>query len=323
MSRPSMRPMRLRRVSARDRPRVHQPAVPQHGHRVADPEDLVEPMRHVDDGHALRARSSSIAANRRSTSLGSSDEVGSSMISTRCRSATARAMATVCWAPRLSSWSGRRTSTLHAVALHHRDRPGPHPVEVHEAQAVRRLASQEQVAGHAELRHQVDLLVDGADASQLGVARAGETGRCAQEPQLARVGLVDAGHALDERRLARAVLADEGVHLARTAGPWTHRRARGRPPNRLLMPRTSRTGGSATRIRVESGRRRQLHPGPRVPCTGAAPALEGDGRRIWRPGHRPGARVGDRPVRSGERAGSVRVRPARPPRCPWCTPCRR
>ena len=60
-----------------------------------------------------------------------------------------------------------------------RARLAVHPAEVDEAEPVERLPAEEQVAGDAEQRHQVDLLVDGADPGGLRVARAGEGDRLA------------------------------------------------------------------------------------------------------------------------------------------------
>jgi hypothetical protein len=57
--------------------------------------------------------------------------------------------------------------------------------------------------------------MDDADASPLGVARAVERARCAGELDGALVRCVHARHDLHERRLAGAVLTDDGVHLAR------------------------------------------------------------------------------------------------------------
>jgi hypothetical protein len=51
-------------------------------------------------------------------------------------------------------------------------------------------------------------------AGFLGVARAGVRHRVAEVAHLSLVVLVHPGHDLDERRLAGAVLPDEGVHLA-------------------------------------------------------------------------------------------------------------
>ena len=57
----------------------------------------------------------------------------------------------------------------------------------------------------------VGLLVDHGDTGGLGLRGAGEVDRFAVEEELAGIAAVEAGDDLDERRLARAVLADEGV----------------------------------------------------------------------------------------------------------------
>ena len=67
-----------------DRSGVDQPPVAQHGDRVAEPEDLVEPVPDVDDRDAVRGAGGRPPPIRRSTSRGSSEEVGSSMMTTRC-----------------------------------------------------------------------------------------------------------------------------------------------------------------------------------------------------------------------------------------------
>ncbi len=85
----------------------------------------------------------------RSTSRGSSEDVGSSMITTRCRSFTARATATVCWTPTLSSWSGRRDVDLDPVAGQDVACFTLHPPLVDEAEPVRRFVAQEEVLGRA------------------------------------------------------------------------------------------------------------------------------------------------------------------------------
>jgi hypothetical protein len=52
----------------------------------------------------------------------------------------------------------------------------------------------------------------------LRVARAGERHRLAAHQQAARIGRVDAGEHEQQRALAGAVLADDGVHLAALDG---------------------------------------------------------------------------------------------------------
>ena len=58
-------------------------------------------------------------------------------------------------------------------------------------------------------------LVDAGDAQRLGVGRAAQLDDLAVDLEVAGVGPVQPGHDLDQRRLAGAVLADEGVDLAR------------------------------------------------------------------------------------------------------------
>ena len=66
----------------RDRSGVDAAPVAKHGHDVAQSEDLVESVRDIDDRHAVARRRSTTSISR-STSRGSSEEVGSSMMTTR------------------------------------------------------------------------------------------------------------------------------------------------------------------------------------------------------------------------------------------------
>src|SRR5690606_3874487 len=59
------------------------------------------------------------------------------------------------------------------------------------------------------------VLVDRLDAFAPGIDRAGEAALPAVEPDLAGIGLVHAGDALDQRRFAGAVVAEKRHHLAR------------------------------------------------------------------------------------------------------------
>ena len=76
------------------------------------------------------------------------------------------------------------------------------------------LAADEDVLRDREVGHQVELLVDDADALLLGVPRPVEHELVPVHAEHAGVGRVDAGEQLHERRLAGAVLADEREHLA-------------------------------------------------------------------------------------------------------------
>src|SRR5664280_2883198 len=75
------------------------------------------------------------------------------------------------------------------------------------------LAADEDVLGHSEVVHEVQFLVDDADPQGLCRVRARDLLIAPFDPDRARISLVDAGQDLHERRLARAVLANECVHL--------------------------------------------------------------------------------------------------------------
>ncbi len=76
------------------------------------------------------------------------------------------------------------------------------------------LVAQVNVLGHGHRRHQVGLLEHHGDALAQRVRRRGQLRRLAVEQHLAGTELIDAGQHLGQRRLAGAVLADDGVDLA-------------------------------------------------------------------------------------------------------------
>ena len=76
------------------------------------------------------------------------------------------------------------------------------------------LATEEQVARDVERGRDGEVLVDRLDAGTARVLRALEPTALAVEEDLAVVGDVGAREALDERRLAGAVVADDRQHLA-------------------------------------------------------------------------------------------------------------
>ena len=153
-------------------------------------------------------------AKSRSTSTPESAAVGSSMMSTRASSEMALAISMICWSaierPSVtrsgSSATPRRSkiSTASARIALRSIRPD----------AVGRLAAHEDVLGHRQIGEERRLLVDDRDARGLRLRGAGEVDRLAVEQEVARIAAVEAGDDLDERRLARAVLADQGVDRA-------------------------------------------------------------------------------------------------------------
>ncbi|ADI10120.1 hypothetical protein SBI_07000 [Streptomyces bingchenggensis BCW-1] len=91
--------------------------------------------------------------------------------------------------------------------------PLVHGLAVDQPQSAR-LAPQEDVLGDAEVGDEVELLVDGGDPEPFGVLGAVDAHRGAVDEDAAAVGAVGAGEHLDQRALARTVLAQQDVHLA-------------------------------------------------------------------------------------------------------------
>ena len=81
-------------------------------------------------------------------------------------------------------------------------------------QALHGLAPDIDVFRHGQVLHEVQLLMDDADAERLRVARAVDVDMLSKEFDRAAVARVDAGQHLHERRLAGAVFADQRHDLS-------------------------------------------------------------------------------------------------------------
>ena len=90
-----------------------------------------------------------------------------------------------------------------------------HPEEPAEGARPADLAAQEHVAGDVERRDDGQRLVDGLDPGRACVLRPAEDDRSTLDQDLAGVRDHRARQALDQRRLARAVVADDREDLAR------------------------------------------------------------------------------------------------------------
>ena len=75
-------------------------------------------------------------------------------------------------------------------------------------------AADHQVLGRGQRRHQREVLIDHADAVGVGDARIVDFDLVAVDHHLAAGRLVEAHDALDQRRLASAVLAEQRMHRA-------------------------------------------------------------------------------------------------------------
>ena len=200
------------------------------------------------------------------------------------RTLTSREMAfaisTACCAARVSPRAGARTSsrTPRLARMLLRLRVHPRPVDEQVLVAV----GDEDVLGDVEVREDEGLLVDRGETVGLRLLGVREVNRSALHPDLALVALLDAGQDLDEGRLAGAVLADEGVDLARVERKGhvlerlRHVEALGDPGH---LQHRSVARGALSRRRCDAG----LHRGGagRMPRTDlgahASPALRSGG----------------------------------------------
>ena len=89
----------------------------------------------------------------------------------------------------------------------------------------------------------------------LRLGRRVEVDGRAVEQHRAAVAMVRAGHDLHERRLARAVLADEGVNLAALAASKSTPSSAVTPAKRLTIPSMRSTGASVVVMGLAPGRR--------------------------------------------------------------------
>src|SRR5438067_1136483 len=78
-----------------------------------------------------------------------------------------------------------------------------------------RVAAQKNVFRHAQLRHQRQFLVHKADAQRLRLPWIVEPDGPPFPADFSRIRLHYATHDIHERRLARAILAHQRMHLAR------------------------------------------------------------------------------------------------------------
>ena len=214
-SRPTIARMRssaVRPASSRDSTRR---AVAEHGHALAEREDLLEPVRDEEDGDAR------LAQRRRRRRTGARPRPPRAPRSARpSRSPARRARA---------PWRSRRSAARRSRARARCD-PGssgtPRRSKIASpavliARAVdaparpERLPPDEDVLDDGEVGEQRRLLVDDRDARRRRPRRGPLSATSTPlTSSRAAVRRVHAGEDLDERRLAGPVLADQGVRLA-------------------------------------------------------------------------------------------------------------
>jgi hypothetical protein len=195
------------------RARIDAAAVAQHGDLVGDREHLVHAVRDVDDGHAAVAQAADdlehlldfVAAQR-----------GGRLVHQQHLGIDADGLGNL---QQLAL--GDAQATQQALRVEHEADLGQpaasllaHRRPVQPTQRVAAFAPEKEVLVDAQLRHLVELLMDDRNAQALRVARVTQLQRHAVELDHTLVAAIDAGHDLQQRRLARAVFADQRMHFA-------------------------------------------------------------------------------------------------------------
>jgi hypothetical protein len=192
-------------------------ALPQHRDPVRDREHVLDVVRDQDDRLALRPQPvdesqhlAHLGHRQRRRRLVHDDQLGVDVERPRDRHA-------------LPLPAGERLDP--DIEVRHVDielaqelaGPAPHRTPVEEGHArhlANQLAAEEDVVGDRHLPRQRQLLVDRRNPPGPGVLGPGEFHHPPVEPHLAGVRPVRAGHHLDQRGFACAVVADQRHHLA-------------------------------------------------------------------------------------------------------------
>ena len=101
---------------------------------------------------------------------------------------------------------------VHIQAVQQLQTLGMHPGLIQEPPAMGKPALKD-VLGHAHVGHQIELLVDDADAEFLRLARVDQAYFLAVQDDRPGIGRVGAGQYLHQRGFSRPVFAQEDVHL--------------------------------------------------------------------------------------------------------------
>ncbi len=197
-------------VDVADVARSDKPAVAEHRHAVDEAEQFVQPVAHIEDARSRGAQPPQhleemqrVGSGQRGGRLVKDDDAGVS----RQRPHDAED-GFACGAQRTDGRARVRRIDRHRGV----DLFGLPPD----------LAPRDEAARAGKSRHQRDVLADAQFVDQAKVLmdkrnRHGFRMRMNRTPaheDLARVGLIEAGENFDQRRLAGAVLADEGVDFA-------------------------------------------------------------------------------------------------------------
>ena len=202
---------RLRR-HVRPRLRRDQPAVAEHGHAVCDLEDLFEAMADEEDRDAAPGELTDLGEQALHLVRG---QRGRRLVHDQDADVQRDRLRDLDRLLRGDREAARRRPWVQAHVERGENRLG---LAVHLPPVDDRAAlpvADEDVLGDVEVGEDRRLLVDRGEPVALGVRRAAQRDRLPGDRDRPRVRRVDARHDLDQRRLAGAVLPEEGVYLAR------------------------------------------------------------------------------------------------------------
>ena len=190
-------------------------AVAQHGDAIGDRENLVEAMADIDDPDAALLEAAHDVEQPRHVAFGQRrgrlvHDEDARVMRQRAQDLDALAVA-----------DGERADDLIGSEIVDFERVeqrlgfGAHRPPIDAARARLRRVAEKDVLGDAELGKQQQLLIDRRDARAARVVGRGKVNLFPVDKDRADVGLVDAGHDLDQRRFAGAVLSEQRMDLAR------------------------------------------------------------------------------------------------------------
>ena len=151
-----------------------------------------------------------------------------------------------------------RNADGHVLVLERRERLGGAPLHVLPTQKAdaRRLDSEKEILGDAQVRCERELLVDHDDPALASVSRAPRRVGPTVDGDVPRVRRQHSGEKVHESTLPRSVLSDEGPNLPRPHGEGDIVDGDGRPEalRQLLAPRDAAGRPRSPKPSIDVGR---------------------------------------------------------------------
>ncbi|EAU65598.1 conserved hypothetical protein [Stigmatella aurantiaca DW4/3-1] len=185
----------------------HQPAITQHDAAIAQAEDLIQPVGDIQDDLAGRAQPFHQPEEHLALMGG---ERGGGLVQGNDRGVEDGGLGNLHHLPGAQRQIGHLGLGVHLDAdlPQHRADLGEQFLEADDPEPGGK-AAQHEVLGHRQLRHELKLLVDDGHPGGDRIARRDEALRLSTDAQLTALGGVIPPENLDERGLARAVLAQQ------------------------------------------------------------------------------------------------------------------